>query len=121
MTAAARAARVDQILGHLVADDDIAGCALISHDGLLLGSAMEPAAEGVVGHTTARLLAHAGNVARNMGFGELAEVTIRGDAGHVVFARASRSTLLVAIVRLDATPEWAMLNVRHAASLLAEA
>lgn len=110
---------LDQILFELASDDDIAGCAVISNDGLLLACALQPGAEDAVGEDTAALVDQAAQVIGGFGLGRMREISLQGDLGCAVFVPADATAMLLLVLRPGATGEVTRLHARRALGALA--
>ena len=118
MDAAGRAGQIEKVLQDLVSDVDIAACALLTDDGMLLGSTLDASSESSIGEPTVAWFSRAAEVAAGLSLGGVREITIRGEGGHAMFVSAGRHRMLLAVTRPEATLALAVLNARHAALAL---
>src|ERR1700755_3358969 len=101
---------------------DIEASALISMDGLLLASLLPATFEqDRVAALSAGMLALARQATMELNRGELDQILIRGQRGHVLLTRASSGAVLVVVARPEAQLGATFLDVRRGAEALAKA
>jgi predicted regulator of Ras-like GTPase activity (Roadblock/LC7/MglB family) len=120
-TAETRARRIQDCLENLVnGTPDISGCALVSDDGLIIGSVLKAETdEESVGGMASVLLSLGSRVGMELGLGELEQVLIRGEKANALMVGAGDGALLLVLMAHKAKLGLVFLDVRRTASELA--
>jgi predicted regulator of Ras-like GTPase activity (Roadblock/LC7/MglB family) len=115
-----RVEQLNNILRHLLSGTpDIEACALISEDGLIIGSALpQHMDEGRVAGMSSTLLSLGARAAAELGRGQMEQVLIRGDKGYVVMVTAAPGTLLLCMTTREAKLGLTFLDMNKAAQEL---
>lgn len=121
-SAASRADRIQEALQRLVTGTpDITGCALVSDDGLIIGSALPAEAEeDSVGGMASILLSLGSRAALELALGDLSQVLIRADKGNCLMVKAGDGGLLLVMMTRSAKLGLVFLDVKRAAKTLAD-
>lgn len=116
-----RARRIQDTLENLVnGTPDITGCALVSDDGLIIGSVLKAETdEESVGGMASVLLSLGSRVGMELGLGDLEQVLIRGEKANALMAGAGDGALLLVLMAHKAKLGLVFLDVRRTASELA--
>ncbi|MFA6162179.1 MAG: roadblock/LC7 domain-containing protein [Methylobacter sp.] len=103
------------------ASADIEATAVISTDGLTMASVL-PASmdEDRVGAMSAAMLSLGDRTAQELVRGELEQVLIKGDSGYVLMAYAGKEAVLTVLAKPNAKLGLIFLDVKRAASSIAE-
>jgi len=97
------------------------GCALISGDGLLIGSALpQHLDQARVGGMSATLLSLGQRAARELERGDVEEVLVRGKHGYAVMISAGPEMVLLMLTSEKAMLGLVFLDIRRAAKELAD-
>jgi predicted regulator of Ras-like GTPase activity (Roadblock/LC7/MglB family) len=100
---------------------DIEASALISTDGFLMASLLPADLEqDRVAAMSAAMLALGSQATMELNRGELDQILIRGQRGHVLLTRASSNTVLVVVARPEAQLGTTFLEVRRGAEALSK-
>lgn len=100
---------------------DIEASGVISTDGLMMASVL-PAAmdEDRVGAMSAAMLSLGDRTAQELARGELEQVLIKGDKGYVLMTYAGEEAVLTVLTKSSAKLGLIFLDVKRAASRIAE-
>ena len=121
MNAETRATRIQSTLQRLVpGTPDVLGCALVSEDGLLIGS-MLPAdtEEDAIGGMASVLLSLGTRVGSELRLGDLEQVLIQGSAANTLMVHAGDGALLLVLMSRKAKLGLIFLDVKRTAADLA--
>lgn len=100
---------------------DVEGCALVSEDGLMIGSALpQHVDETRVAGMTATLASLGTRAADELRRGDVQQVLVRGDTGYALMVEASNATLLLVIASQNAKLGLIFLDATRAATQIAE-
>lgn len=119
--AATRAHRIQNALEGLVnGTPDITGSALVSDDGLIIGSVLKAEAdEESVGGMASVLLSLGSRVGIELELGDLEQVLIRGRQANALMVQAGDGALLLVLMSRKAKLGLVFLDVRRTAAELA--
>ncbi len=113
--AANRARRIQDNLERLVdGTPDITGCALVSDDGLIIGSVLKAEAdEESLGGMASILLSLGSRVGMELDLGDLEQVLIRGKVANALMVQAGDGALLLVLMSRKAKLGLVFLDVRE--------
>ena len=116
-----RAENIQHLLRSLVTNTpDLEGAAIVTTDGLVVASMLAAGTdEDRVSAMGAALLALGERTARELERGELEQVYVKGQSGYVVLMRAGHESVLEAIAGREAKLGMVLLDMKRAASELA--
>lgn len=116
-----RAKKIQTTLERLVSGTpDITGCALVSDDGLIIGSVLKAEAdEESVGGMASVLLSLGSRVGMELALGNLEQVMIRGEDANALMVQAGDGALLLVLMTHRAKLGLVFLDVRRTAAELA--
>ncbi len=98
---------------------DITAAALISLDGLLITSILQPEmGEERISAMSASILSLGEQMTKETNRGKLEQVYIQGEEGHLVLMAVGEHAVLTAIVAVQAKMGILLLDMRHAADEL---
>jgi len=122
MNAKTRASRIGDLLNGLATGTpDVTGCALVSDDGLIIGSVLPADAdEDSVGGMASVLLSLGVRVSTELLLGDLEQVMIRGGQGNALMTQAGDGALLLVMMTKRAKLGLIFLDVKRASAALAE-
>jgi len=115
-----RASVIQETLEALVSGTpDVTGAALVTEDGLIIGSVLPAdAEEDSVGGMASVLLSLGGRVASELELDELEQVMIRGKHGNALMVQAGDGGLLLTLMNQRAKLGLVFLDVKRAAKTL---
>ena len=116
-----RARRMQDALENLVSGTpDVTGCALVSDDGLIIGSVLNAEAdEESVGGMASVLLSLGSRVGMELDLGDLEQVMIRGAKANALMVQAGDGALLLVLMSRKAKLGLVFLDVKRTANELA--
>lgn len=98
------------------ASADIDTAAIVSSDGLMLASSLPSEQDqDRVGVSSATLLSIGSRLASDLGCGKLQQLVIKSELGYLIAAPSGLETILVAVVKAEAKPGMAVIDVLRAA------
>ena len=117
-----RAQQLQDILEGLVTGTpDVAGCAAVSEDGLIIGSVLAAETEeDAVGGMSSILLSLGARAVAELDLGELSQVLIRAEEGNVLLVKAGDGALLLTLMTRRAKLGLVFLDVKRAAKAISE-
>ncbi len=117
-----RAARLDRALADLLSQaPELEAAAVVSYDGLAMASALPLGMdEDRVAAMSAALLSLGEKAAQGLGRGDLSQVYVEGETGTVFLVSCDEEAVLVAVAAAGAKAGLMLLEVRRAASAIAE-
>lgn len=120
-TAETRARRIQENLESLVnGTPDVTGCALVSDDGLIIGSVLKAETdEESIGGMASVLLSLGSRVGTELELGDLEQVLIRGAKANALMVQAGDGALLLVLMSHKAKLGLVFLDVRRTAAELA--
>jgi predicted regulator of Ras-like GTPase activity (Roadblock/LC7/MglB family) len=99
---------------------DITAAALISQDGLVIASALQPEmSEDRISAMSASILSLGEQITKETNRGKLEQVYIQSEEGHLVLMAVGEHAILIALVAVQAKMGILLLDMRHAADELA--
>jgi len=116
-----RARRIQTTLEQLVnGTPEIRGCALVSDDGLIIGSVLQAETdEDSIGGMASVLLSLGNRVGAELALGELDQILIKGKDANALMVGAGDGVLLLVMMSQRAKLGLIFLDVRRAAAELA--
>lgn len=121
-SAESRAHRIQDTMERLVnGTPDITGCALVSDDGLIIGSVLKAETdEESVGGMASVLLSLGSRVGMELDLGDLEQVLIRGKEANALMVGAGDGALLLVLMSHKAKLGLVFLDVRRTAAELGQ-
>ena len=110
----------DRLRSLQMSTPDVEGSALVSVDGLIIASALQPAVEeDRVSAMSAAMLSLGDRISTELGRGSLSQVYVKGDQGYVILMSVGEEAVLTALAHQEAKLGLIFLDMRRAAEDLA--
>ena len=122
MNASNRTQRLQETIENLVSGTpDITGCAVVTDDGLLIGSVLPADTdEESVGGMAAVLLSLGTRVTYELDLGDVEQMLIRGSKANTLMVECGEGALLIVLMTRRAKLGLVFIDVRRAAKTLSE-